>query len=193
MPFSQHVITLPEQTLPKRKLLLTTWEILSDVEREMFQMAVAVRKNAQAPYSKFYCGAALQSVGGGLYRGCNVERCTYTQTTHAEQNAIDGMVAGEGPVGIRSLAVCGGPRDIELKLTVDDSYGTDYGRLIEETVMPCPHCRACLWENCLGDPKVKIMCLCPDGHILVTNMGTLLPLPFGPANLGIDYARPDCH
>src|SRR3989344_8619188 len=70
---------------------------LDDVIKEMFYIAKAVRKNAQAEFSHYLVGATVQSAKtGNIYRGCNVERVSYTQTSHAEPVAIDSMIAAEG-------------------------------------------------------------------------------------------------
>lgn len=66
---------------------------LSTQEQELIQHAINVRSRAQAPYSHYACGAAIRTDRNTVHTGCNVERCSYTQTTHAEQNAIDTMVA----------------------------------------------------------------------------------------------------
>src|SRR5438093_333612 len=87
---------------------------LDDDVRQMFYMARTVRLNAQAPYSKYFVGVTLQSESGAFYSGCNVERGSWTQTTHAEQNALDSMVAREGSVKVAKLALIGAPADKEI-------------------------------------------------------------------------------
>src|SRR5713101_7083411 len=50
--------------------------------------AKAARENAVAPFSKFKVGAALRTKSGKIYRGCNVENCTYGLTVCAERVAL---------------------------------------------------------------------------------------------------------
>jgi len=69
-------------------------------QRELLLFAQRIQSNAQAPYSNFKVGAAVRNVGGGMSLGVNVERATYTQTTHAEQNAVDSLITKHGPGGI---------------------------------------------------------------------------------------------
>lgn len=53
-------------------------------ERELFNAAIKVQKNAYAPYSNFLVGAALRSSSGKIYTGCNVENIAYPEGTCAE-------------------------------------------------------------------------------------------------------------
>src|SRR5438552_16817817 len=58
--------------------------------------AKAARENAVAPFSKFKVGAALRTKAGKIYRGCNVENCTYGLTVCAERVALlSALAAGE--------------------------------------------------------------------------------------------------
>ena len=63
---------------------------------DLFEKARTVRENAHAPYSKFKVGAALRTVSGEEFIGCNVENSAYPQGTCAEAGAIAAMIsAGE--------------------------------------------------------------------------------------------------
>ncbi len=64
---------------------------------DLMGQAQEALKNAYAPYSKFQVGAAVQSVSGKIYTGCNVENIAYGSTICAERNAIFHAVAEEGP------------------------------------------------------------------------------------------------
>ena len=79
---------------------------------QLFKLAVEVRSRAQEPYFKFLVGATVESESGKIYLGCNVGRATGTQTSHAESNAIDSMVAAEGSVKIKRLVVAGAPMGV---------------------------------------------------------------------------------
>ncbi|MEX2437805.1 MAG: hypothetical protein WD449_00965 [Candidatus Babeliales bacterium] len=94
-----------------------SWNHLEKQQQELLRLAVKARSNAQAPYSHYAVGAAVLSQNGGMYSGCNVERCSYTQTTHAEQNAVDTMIAHEGSVKIEAIAVVGAPQSEQISLT----------------------------------------------------------------------------
>ncbi|GAA3748119.1 cytidine deaminase [Terriglobus aquaticus] len=78
---------------------------LSDSQAEALRQAAAeAARNAYAPYSRFYVGAAVLLSSGETVTGCNVENVSYRLTTCAEQTAIARAVAEHGP-GIEVVAV----------------------------------------------------------------------------------------
>jgi cytidine deaminase len=75
------------------------WQPLLDAAR-------AAMKNAHAPYSNFKVGAALQTVAGEIFSGCNVENASYGMTNCAERTAIFSAVTKLGPsMEIAAIAV----------------------------------------------------------------------------------------
>ncbi|MEK7503069.1 MAG: hypothetical protein AAB556_01335, partial [Patescibacteria group bacterium] len=157
------------------------------VEKSLFESAVNVRAKAQAPYSHYTVGASVlahHGGGGKIFSGCNVERCTWTQTTHAEQNAIDSMIASLGPWNILKIFIVGAPEH--------ESIGFDDGVVetvpqIENTPVPCGHCLQIIWENCGGNPNVEILSAVGDGWVSKTTIGDAFPMRFGPKDLGVKY------
>lgn len=156
---------------------------LSELEQKLIKRAIQVREHAQAPYSKFYVGAALVTQDGNIYAGCNVERCTLTQTTHAEQNAIDTMIAAQGPAKIDTVAFVAAAAGKQVVLPPIISITSSW------QAAPCGHCLQIIWENSYGDQTVKIMAMLPTGQIYAAPIGKLLPVRFGPGNLGISYEK----
>ena len=60
---------------------------------QLFDLAMAARKFAYAPYSKFLVGAAVLGSDGNTWSGCNVENSSYGATICAERVAITKMVS----------------------------------------------------------------------------------------------------
>jgi len=73
---------------------------------DLMSIARDVATKAHSPYSKFQVGAALRTVAGSIFSGCNVENASYGLTICAERSAICHAVAEEGPaMKIATLAV----------------------------------------------------------------------------------------
>jgi len=73
---------------------------------KLMTTAQKAMKNAHAPYSGFYVGAAILLTNGKVFSGCNVENASYGMTNCAERTAIFSAVAELGPkIEIRAVAV----------------------------------------------------------------------------------------
>lgn len=124
--------------------------------KTLFEVALAVRANAHAPYSKFQVGAALLDEKGRVFLGCNFENSSYGATICAERNAIGAMVAG------------GGRHFTEIVITTDTPNGCP----------PCGICRQVLAEFA-GDPaKTKIHVATTKGIVKTFTLLELLPETF---------------
>lgn len=157
-------------------------------EKLMFLEAIKARNHAQAPYSHYFVGVAVSVLPGKIYAGCNVERASWTQTTHAEQNAIDTMITQEGSGRkIDKLALIGAPENVKIIWPFKRTSGELTA--IGEIPVPCGHCLQIIWENCHGDGKVEILSLCPNGQIAKTTMDDAFPMKFGPKDLGVTYGK----
>lgn len=59
----------------------------------MLFAALQARKNSYCPYSHFAVGAALRTKTGKIYKGCNIENATFSDTTCGERAALANALA----------------------------------------------------------------------------------------------------
>ena len=119
----------------------------------LVRAAAEARTRALAPYSGFAVGAALETPGGGIVTGCNVENASFGLTMCAERVAL-------------FKALSDGTRDF-LRLAV-----------VADTPQPTPPCGACrqlLWEYG-GDVEIVLANLRDVTAVL--RLRDLLPMPF---------------
>lgn len=140
-------------------------EISTEIKQELVKQALAARKYAYVPYSKFRVGAAVLAKNGAIYTGCNIENAAYTPTNCAERTAVFKAVS-EGITEFDAIAVCGGPGEAEP----------------EDFCTPCGVCRQVLRE--FVDPNEFLVLLCKgDGSWKEMTLEELLPMGFGKENL----------
>lgn len=119
---------------------------------ELVAEAVAARRRAYCPYSRFPVGAAILTKGGHVYRGCNVENVSSGLTMCAERVAA-------------FAAVCSGETDWQALAVVT-----------EDGSMPCGACLQVLAE--FAGPDLSILVAHADGRYRTWKLGELLPHPF---------------
>ena len=131
----------------------------------LIQEAKKARQHAYAPYSNFMVGAALLTVEGTLYHGCNIENAAYGPSNCAERTAFfKAIYAGER--NFSKIAIVGAPQNTEPNILT----------------APCGVCRQVMMEFC--DPETFIIVM-PDGQggVLEVLLKDIMPLGFGPNNL----------
>lgn len=131
-----------------------------DTMDEMLQMARDAMDRAYVPYSHFRVGAAIRAQSGKLYAGCNVENAAYPAGSCAEQGAVSAMVLG-GDDKIAEIVVMGDG---------------------ENLVSPCGSCRQRIRE--FATPQTVVHICDRNGVRKSMLMSELLPVSFGPENLG---------
>lgn len=122
-------------------------------DSDLVRAARQARRRAQAPFSRFKVGAAIETVDGTVITGCNIESVSYGLTMCAERVAIFKALS-DGHRRFRRIAV------------------------VADATTPTPPCGACLqvlWEFG-GDLEVILANLRRETgrH----RMSELLPLPF---------------
>lgn len=130
--------------------------VISDPVRELLvKSARAAASQAYCPYSHYPVGAALLTVDGQIYTGCNVENVSYGLSNCAERTALFKAVSA-GCREFAALAVAGGTK---------------------RAAAPCGACRQALAEFCAPELPVFIARL-KGGQVKAAALGELLPLAF---------------
>jgi cytidine deaminase len=127
------------------------------MKKELIEAALAARKNAFAPYSHFFVGAALADESGKIFPGANVESSSYGLSICAERHAI-------------GAAVVAGSRKFTQMVIASD-----------RGVSPCGACRQVICDVC-GD--IELTMVDENGHIVRQSRSSeLLPAAFGQNDL----------
>ncbi|KFH63955.1 cytidine deaminase [Podila verticillata NRRL 6337] len=132
---------------------------LSDPQIEaLITESLQARENSYSPYSKFRVGAALRTVDGKVFQGCNVENASYGGAICAERTAFVKAVS-EGHRRFVAIAVA-----------------CDYN----EFITPCGICRQFMNEFGKG---LEIFFVNDDRTYKRAILEDLLPYAFGPEGL----------
>jgi cytidine deaminase len=129
-------------------------------DRDLIAAAVAARRHAHAPYSRFLVGAAVRDEQGRIHGGCNVENAAYPEGLCAEAGALSAMVLAGGRRCLAAAVAGAG----------------------EELVTPCGGCRQKLAE--FASPSTPVHICDENGNLRRTlSLADLLPFSFGPCHL----------
>lgn len=128
-----------------------------DLSKEI-EIAKIARKNAYAPYTKYYVGCALKASSGKIYSGCNIQNHGI-QALCAERTAFVKALS-EGERSFEYIVICG---------------GEDLNK-IDNNCIPCGYCRQFMSEF-VGE-HFKIYALSENDSITEYSMKDLLPHNF---------------
>jgi cytidine deaminase len=126
---------------------------------DLIKTAKLASTRAYCPYSKFPVGAAVLTGDGIMYAGCNVENASYGLTICAERNAIFQAVAQAKTTLIAIVVYTPTPT----------------------VTAPCGACRQVINEF---GPDAEVISVCNGTDMLRAPLAKLLPVAFGPNNLG---------
>lgn len=129
----------------------------------LIKEAFSAREMSYSPYSKFKVGAALLSVDGEIFSGCNIENAAFTPTNCAERTALFKAVS-QGVKNFSAIAVVGGFENSS------------------EYCYPCGVCRQVLQEFC-SSKDFTIIIAKNENEYKEYKLKDLLPHGFGPDDL----------
>ena len=115
------------------------------MSNELYDRAVAISRNAYAPYSNYLVGAAVLTKDGNVFEGVNVENAAYPLGVCAEKTA--------------------------LAKAVSEGYKPGDFAAIGITASPCGGCRQWLYEFKI--PEVTF--LSSGGELVTYSAADLLP------------------
>lgn len=146
---------------------LIVFESLNELfleDQELMRKAIAIRKNAYAPYSKFKVGAAILLDNGKVVLGSNQENAAYPSGLCAERVAI-----------FQSGAVYPEAKIVKMAITAGSTENTT-----SKPIPPCGACRQSIFEyEFKQDANIEIFFMGETGEVYKSNsIANLLPLTF---------------
>jgi cytidine deaminase len=134
----------------------------------------AMHERPYQPYSRFSVGAAVLAKDGTIIAGTNFENASYGLTICAERSTI---------FTANNL----GKRVLEAIAINAKGEGFD----CTDITGPCGACRQVIYEasHLSGKDLDVIMATTKLDKIVIARISELLPLAFGPRDLGVDLAK----
>jgi cytidine deaminase len=127
---------------------------LSKEYEQLMEEAMKYREKAYVPYSNFKVGAAILTIDGEIYGGCNIENASYGATNCAERTAIFKAVS-EGVKELTAIAIIGDKKEITY---------------------PCGICRQVIRE--FGDEDVDVIVFTSLENYKIIKLSEILPYAF---------------
>lgn len=147
---------------------------LEDYQKDLIEKAESVMKNAYNLYTHFYVGSAILMDTGKIYLG-----------TFAENSSAGGTICAE------RAAILAANTDRERNIKTIAVIGAAEGFDAEEPVAPCGMCRQFIYDfSQIAGHDIEIICSnTKKTKLIKTSINELLPLPFGPKDVGQDLER----
>lgn len=131
--------------------------------KDLIKIAKSAMNNAYVPYSKFRVGAAIETIDGKVYTGCNIENASFGGTNCAERTALFKAIS-EGNRKFTKIAI------------ISDSSDYTY---------PCGICRQVLSEWGLNIDIIVANC---NEEYKIHKLSEILPYAFTNENMEGRYA-----
>lgn len=151
---------------------------LTEMQKSLIDAAYSATQTSYSPYSNFRVGAALLTDKDTIITGSNVENSAYPSSICAERAAI----LRSNVMGFRvykAIAIVAKAGDEPTK----------------EITAPCGSCRQVIYEfsQIAGEDVEVILSTSEEdktkNKVIITSIHELLPLGFGPKDLGIDLSK----
>ncbi|MEK6970586.1 MAG: cytidine deaminase [archaeon] len=152
----------------------TSYSKLSSIQKKVVDAAEDVMKHSYNPYSHFFVGAALLAKDRSIISGTNVENAAYGSSICAERSAI-----------LRANAM--GYRQFDAIAIIVRADKSD----VEGPSAPCGSCRQMLVEaaQLAEEDLLVILSNTKKDKMVLTSIHELLPLSFGPKDVGVDIRK----
>lgn len=152
------------------------FEGLPEEDQKLLKAARKTMKKAYSPYFNFLVGAAVLTTRGEIATGTNFETAA-GDSTCAERTALLKANAQGYGARCKTIAVIARSRDSPTT----------------EVSAPCGRCRQMIYEvaqrSGVDEDFRIILSTTRFDKIVVTTIGELLPLPFGPKDLGLGVEK----
>lgn len=136
---------------------------LKQEDQKILEAALSTVKNAYAPYSEFFVGAAVLLENGEIITGTNQENAAYPSGLCAERVAIFYANSKYPNVAIKTISIC--------------AYNN--GQYTKIPTTPCGSCRQVMMESEMRFKKpIKVIMYGTDKILSVDNIKSLLPIAF---------------
>ncbi|MBL4576074.1 MAG: cytidine deaminase [Flavobacteriaceae bacterium] len=146
-----------------------SFDELSEDRQKLMLAAIEARKNAYAPYSNFYVGAAVLLENDEVVIGNNQENASYPSGLCAERVAIFQAGAKYPGVVIKSVAISASSKKNTLS----------------EPAAPCGNCRQAISEYEVRQASaIELLLMGETGEVLkCSSISDILPLSFNSSYL----------
>ena len=127
--------------------------MVTEDDRELLAAALDAQKRAHCPFSRYPVGAAVRTVSGEIFTGCNIESASFSLTCCAERVAAFKAIS-EGHTQFTACSI----------VTIEG-----------KPAPPCGACRQVLYEF---GASMRIVLGNPEGQVRTLRLADLFPEGF---------------